>query len=291
MARKLKIVGSYQLNDGGHPFENDDIAWLQGGITETVRDVIDSFIPNGTPICVLKGLGVSFGGSTTSVTDGVMLLDNEVYSYSGTTQYNFPPQALEFYVREQTPKGSRNYANGSVNVVHVLETISVRAESTGSPYTNPMCLVNFVGGAGNRLEKFLVNKLDFTTLKNRLISDWYEVGGVGNPIFQNSFTSVSGFPFSYRYNYVTKRVEFQGKLTGNAALDDPIVCRLQLPEYPAFKQTKLIMGDTSYSSGNLPDQSFYRLTLYPNGDLRVVILESSTPHSLGICMDGAGFNI
>lgn len=284
--RKIAVVGSYQLNDGGHPFENDDIAWLQGGISETLADVVKSFLPAGTDFCILQGFDMTTANNQTTISSGIVYYQGEIYAYAGQTfAFTVVAQGFELYVDQATPKGNRDYANGQTHVVHVYETMKVRAESTGVPSTNELCLVNIVNGAGPQLSKFLSTKLDFDTLKDRLVSDWFEVGGQGGGTF-NAATSgnVSGFPVKWRLHKVENELEFIGRLNYSGGSPyDPLSISLPAGAHVSVQRVFQRMGKRNIEPQT---NSQYNLRFDTNGQIAVFKVDGTDDHQGGIVLDG-----
>ena len=203
-----------QIQEGGHPFANDDLTFLQTSLQEGILGLAKMYGSN----CILWGFNrfettIEVEGigpvAAYGFTPGWLVVNNKLVRFSGET-YTFAASYNDYYV-STTPDGTIAdqvmYADSTLKTIYWDEYASLT--TSGS---------------------ILLSEIE----KRRIgPTDWRTVGGLGQPAFEAGWSQLTSPTIPLRFRHMHGCVEFSGGAqratsigtTASQIMTLPVECR------------------------------------------------------------------
>lgn len=199
-------------NNGGHPFTMDDLDFLQSALSEGIKGAISPWLNSDSVI--LQGLDWTIGATNTTITNGYILVNGEIFPVIGGVFPNGSIIVIDMGIT-YNPIGDKLYENGVII----------------NCYEKRIGVVKVFTGAGSELDF-----ADLITFKQNLQFGKYKIVLQDEPTWTN-LSLLSGWSNGtpapkYRINKIGE-VELDGTVANPATtVSNNTICNLPIGYRP-----------------------------------------------------------
>lgn len=258
---------------GGMPFEQDDLDWMQNGLIEAINRIIESMALGETTV-ILKGVEASANMSSVEISAGLIWREGKILSFGSTTQN--PTNTPELDTDTTYDAAGNDTFKDSVDRDTYRQDHAVIAQ----------------GGAAMTQQEFIDEVNGWPRLKDywheTVMEDWNNLTLLGSWTGAGvSFDYSGNGPGNPQYRKThAKRVELRGVI-GHASGATGTIATLPVGYRP--EAGRIVAVPLLNSQDITPYQSM--LMIHPNGNMTLRFGGITLSTYTDFCLDGISFDI